>query len=154
LYLNLKGREAQGIVNRGSEAEELKTTIIRQLSALRDGDARPIRAVYDTATLYEGPYLDAAPDLIVGYADGYRVAWDCAAGNTGPELIEDNDKAWSGDHCVDPLLVPGVLFSNIGIRANDPGIEDLAPTALDLFGIGAPKWMEGSSLLCSSQASS
>jgi hypothetical protein len=116
---------------------------------LRDGEETrvPIRAVYDTATLYRGPYLDAAPDLIVGYAEGYRVAWDCAIGKTGVDVIEDNEKAWSGDHCVDPLLVPGVLFSNVPITSSNPGIEDLAPTALHLFGIRAPTWMEGVSVI-------
>jgi predicted AlkP superfamily phosphohydrolase/phosphomutase len=155
LYLNLKGREAQGIVERGVEAVELKEKLIRELSALRDRDQNqaPIREVYDTGKIYHGPYLDAAPDLIIGYAEGYRIAWDAAVGKTGVDVIENNEKAWSGDHCVDPLLVPGVLFSNIPVSAIDPGIEDLAPTALHLFGIGTPGWMEGVSI-CSNQPSS
>jgi predicted AlkP superfamily phosphohydrolase/phosphomutase len=148
LYLNLRGREAQGIVRPGPEADELRRVLIHGLEALRDGDgAAPIRTVYQTSSLYRGPYLDAAPDLIVGYADGYRTAWDAAVGKTGAEVIEDNDKSWSGDHCVDPLLVPGVLFSNRRIDAKDPGIEDLAPTALRLFGIPAPEWMDGRAML-------
>jgi bisphosphoglycerate-independent phosphoglycerate mutase (AlkP superfamily) len=48
---------------------------------------------------------------------------------------------------VDPVLVPGVLFSNRKITAQDPGIEDLAPTALQLFGVQPPAWMEGKPLL-------
>lgn len=143
LYLNLKGREAQGVVRPGPASDALKQELIRELSALRDGEATPIRTVYETASLYRGPYLDAAPDLILGYADGYRTAWDAAVGKTGGAVIEDNDKAWSGDHCVDPVLVPGVLFSNLRIGAENPGIEDLAPTALRLFGIPAPDWMDG-----------
>lgn len=146
LYLNLKGREAQGIVAR-SEAEDLRKTIIGELTALRDGEQVPIRAVYDSSDIYKGPYLDAAPDLIVGYAEGYRVAWDAAVGMTGALVIEENTKAWCGDHCVDPVLVPGVLFSNVQIHATDPGIEDIAPTALHLFGIPSPPWMEGVSVL-------
>ncbi len=58
-------------------------------------------------------------------------------------VFEDNTKAWSGDHCVDPELVPGVLFSNRRVDAEDPGIEDMAATALHLFGIPVPQWMEG-----------
>jgi predicted AlkP superfamily phosphohydrolase/phosphomutase len=99
--------------------------------------------VYVTNSLYRGPYLDAAPDLIVGYNRGYRISWGAAVGRVTAEVIEDNPKAWSGDHCVDPVLVPGVLFSNRKIDAEDPGIEDLAPTALKLFGIDPPAWMEG-----------
>jgi predicted AlkP superfamily phosphohydrolase/phosphomutase len=147
LYLNLEGREAQGVVRGGREADELKRALIERLEALRDEGAAPIRTVYETASLYRGPYLDAAPDLIVGYADGYRTAWDAAVGKTGTEVIEDNEKPWSGDHCVDPLLVPGVLFSNRRIEAADPGIEDLAPTALGLFGVAAPEWMDGRAML-------
>ena len=64
-------------------------------------------------------------------------------GQVAARVIEDNHKAWSGDHCVDPVLVPGVLFSNRKIEAADPGMEDLAPTALSLFGVDRPEWMEG-----------
>jgi len=85
--------------------------------------------------------------LIVGYNEGYRVSWEAAVGRITLSVIEDNAKAWSGDHCVDPVLVPGVLFANRSIAAANPGIEDLAPTALDLFGVRAPAWMEGRSLL-------
>ena len=86
-------------------------------------------------------------DLIVGYNEGYRVSWDAAVGRITESIIDDNAKAWSGDHCVDPVLVPGILFANRAIAAENPGIEDLAPTALELFGIRAPGWMEGRSLL-------
>ena len=146
-YLNVKGREALGIVD-ARDAGPLKAEIIATLSALRDDDgAAPIRNVYATADLYRGPYLDAAPDFIVGYNEGYRCAWEGAVGKVADRVIEDNDKAWSGDHCVDPVLVPGVLFSNRKIDAADPGIEDLAPTALSLFGVERPGWMEGKALL-------
>jgi predicted AlkP superfamily phosphohydrolase/phosphomutase len=46
-------------------------------------------------------------------------------------------------------LVQGVLFSNLRITADDPGMEDLAPTVLDLFGVDAPAWMEGRSVIAS-----
>jgi predicted AlkP superfamily phosphohydrolase/phosphomutase len=145
LYLNLKGREAGGVVKPGAEAEALKQELIQKLSRLRDEerDAVGIRAVYATNQLYKGPYLAEAPDMIVGYSDGYRTSWDAAVGKVSATVFEDNCKAWSGDHSVDPTLVPGVLFSNRKIDAQDPGIEDMAPTALDLFGVERPAWMEG-----------
>ena len=148
LYLNVRGRESQGIVAPGAEAEALKRELIAKLSGLPDDPlgATAIRQIYATSALYKGPYLDAAPDLIVGYNDGYRTSWDAAVGKVSAHIIEDNPKAWSGDHCVDPLLVPGVLFCNRRIDAADPGIEDLAPTALDLFGIDPPAWMDGKPL--------
>jgi predicted AlkP superfamily phosphohydrolase/phosphomutase len=147
LYLNLRGREAQGIVDR-EEAANLKQELIAKLTNLHDDDKGgiAIRAVYDSSAIYKGPYIGAAPDLIVGYAAGYRTSWGAAVGRVTARVFEDNRKAWSGDHCVDPVLVPGVLFSNRKLDANDPGIEDMAPTALDLFGIERPSWMEGESL--------
>ena len=83
----------------------------------------------------------------MGYADGYRASWDAAVGKVTGNVFEDNRKAWSGDHCVDPHLVPGVIFANRKIFAASPGIEDMAPTALDLFGIKPPPHMEGKSVL-------
>ena len=147
LYLNLKGREACGTVAPGAEAEALKNELIAKLSGFRDKkNETAIRQLYATSQLYKGPYLGAAPDLIVGYNEGYRTSWDAAVGKVTPLVIEDNPKAWSGDHCVDPLLVPGVLFSSRKIDSEDPGIEDMAPTALDLFGLTAPVWMDGKSV--------
>ena len=46
-------------------------------------------------------------------------------------------------------LVPGMLFSNLTITADDPGMEDIAPTVLSLFGVEAPAWMEGRSVIAS-----
>jgi predicted AlkP superfamily phosphohydrolase/phosphomutase len=149
IYLNQKGRESQGIVNRGAESEALRKELIEKLSGLRDDadGAVAIRRVYSTGDLYRGPYLDAAPDLIVGFSDGYRSSWEAALGKTTREVFSENAKAWSGDHCIDPELVPGVLFSNRRVAAENPGIEDMAPTALALFGVDRPAWMEGAPVL-------
>ncbi len=145
LYVNMKGREPEGIVKQGAEAEALRQELIQKLSGLRDEecDDVSIRQVYAANALYQGPYLNAAPDLIIGYNDGYRTSWDAAVGKVSAEIYEHNHKAWSGDHCVDPHLVPGVLFCNRNMDAADPGIEDLAPTTLSLFGVPAPAWMDG-----------
>ena len=149
LYINQQGREAQGIVAPGAPASALKLELAARLSGLRDEerDRVAIRQAWPSESLYTGPYLDAAPDLIIGYADGYRASWDAAVGKVTATVFTDNLKAWSGDHCIDPHLVPGVLFCNRQILAEDPGIEDMAPTALDLFGIQPPPYMEGKSVL-------
>ena len=64
-------------------------------------------------------------------------------GKVTGQIFEDNLKAWSGDHCVDPRLVPGVLFSNQKIADEKPAIVDVAPTILKLFGIGLPTYFDG-----------
>jgi predicted AlkP superfamily phosphohydrolase/phosphomutase len=146
VYLNLRGREAQGIVA-PDDADALSRELVKRLQGLEDGADVAIRTVYPATEIYHGPYLGAAPDLIIGYAEGYRASWQAAVGRTSADVFEDNTKAWCGDHCVDPHLVPGVLFSNRKLGAGDPGIEDMAPTALHLFGVAAPAWMEGKSVL-------
>jgi predicted AlkP superfamily phosphohydrolase/phosphomutase len=144
LYINQRGREADGVVEPG-EAPALIEELRAKLAGLEDDETgeTAIQNVYRASEVYEGPYRNAAPDLVIGYAAGYRASWDAAVGKTTAGVFTDNNKAWSGDHCVDPALVPGVLFSNLKISAPEPGIEDMAPTALDLFGIRAPGWVEG-----------
>jgi predicted AlkP superfamily phosphohydrolase/phosphomutase len=145
IYLNLKGREAEGIVAPGHEAAAVKAQIMAGLRGLRDEacDAVAITDAFDTAALYAGPYLENAPDLVVGYNHGYRISWDAATGMVTGPVFEDNTKAWSGDHGVDPRLVPGVFFCNRPTQTAAPSIIDLAPTALTLFGITPPAHMEG-----------
>ncbi len=146
VYLNLRGREAQGCVE-ADAAASLRAELAARLTGLRDGEAVAIQAAYPATEIYSGPYLGAAPDLVIGYAEGYRASWGAAVGRTTTAVFEDNGKAWCGDHCVDPALVPGVLFSNLKLAAHDPGIEDMAATALGLFGVAVPAWMEGRSVV-------
>ena len=149
IFLNIRGREAQGIVAPGAEARELKQEIISKLDGLRD-EAKgkvAVNKVFDSARLYQGPYAENAPDLIVGYNVGYRISWKGATGVVNDTLFEDNEKAWSGDHSVDPRAVPGILFSNRSLSAHRPALMDLAPTILELFGVPAPAYMDGKSLL-------
>lgn len=145
IYINLRGREPEGSVAPGPQATELKRELISKLSGLQDSQlgALAIREVYDSHKIYQGPYLEGSPDLIVGYNEGYRVAWGAALGEVSGDVFERNDKPWSGDHSVDPALVPGVLFCSRSIDADNPGIEDLAPTSLRCFGIDPPIWMDG-----------
>ncbi len=145
IFLNIKGREAEGIVEPGEEAEAVKAELKAQLDGFRDEekDEVAINEAFDTDRLYRGPYKGNAPDLLIGYNHGYRISWDCASGVVAGSVFEDNTKAWSGDHIVDPRLVPGVFLANHPIDADDPGIVDLAPTALTLFGLRPPAHMEG-----------
>jgi predicted AlkP superfamily phosphohydrolase/phosphomutase len=148
IYLNLKGREAGGIVAE-TEAPALKQELIQRLTGLVDeetGDVA-ITRVLDSAAKNPGPYTEAGPDLIVAYAPGYRASWDAARGKVLGAVIEDNTRCWSGDHCLDPQYVPGVLFSSLPLGPSAARIVDIAPTVLDLFGITPPSYMQGRSLL-------
>ena len=145
LYLNLKGREREGIVEPGAEAESLKDELRRKLDGLTDPASGRvgITGVFDCDAVYAGPYVDNAPDLIVGYGDGFRASWDSVMGKVTSLIFEDNLKAWSGDHCIDPRLVPGVLFCNHKISDEKPAIVDVAPTILKLFGLALPRHLDG-----------
>jgi predicted AlkP superfamily phosphohydrolase/phosphomutase len=149
LYLNLRGREAQGVVAPGEEAAALKAEIGRKLLGLMDGPGGPpaVTRIYDRDAVYAGPYRDNAPDLVIGYNEGYRASWAGVTGVVDGTVIEDNGKAWSGDHCIDPALVPGVLFSSLRLDRTEPSIMDLAPTVLELFGISPPAHMDGRALI-------
>jgi predicted AlkP superfamily phosphohydrolase/phosphomutase len=149
VYLNVKGREAQGIVAPGKDAAALRAELIRKLTGLADPEkkAEAIGRVYDGPEIYAGPYKDNAPDLVIGYNPGWRASWDGVTGKSSGPVFEDNTKAWSGDHCIDPPSVPGVLFTSLKLAGRSPSIMDLAPTVLDLFGVAAPPAMDGRSLL-------
>lgn len=148
IFLNIEGRESQGIVSPGKEAEKLREEIIEKLTGLKHAsrnDTAVIR-VYNASKTYAGPYKEEAPDLIVGYNKGYRVAWQTAVGDITDSVFHDNIKSWAGDHCIDPSLIPGVLFCNRDITQQDPRLMDLAPTALELFGVDVPSHMDGKPL--------
>ncbi|MCF7958427.1 MAG: alkaline phosphatase family protein [Phycisphaerae bacterium] len=149
IYLNLKGREGKGIVENNGEAEKLRDEISEKLCTLKD-QARnqdAIKNVYNAQKVYRGPYKDEAPDLIVGYHHGYRASWDTAIGRISDEVFLKNTKAWSGDHCIDPTLVPGVLFCNQKFDNDHPRIVDIAPTVLEMFGVKPPAYMDGTSFM-------
>jgi len=146
IYINKSGREGQGIVD-PKEALALKREIAAKLSGLRD-EERGKTAVNDAIVaedLYTGPYLDASPDILPAFNTGYRISWESAVGKADGKVFTDNTKSWSGDHCVDPRLVPGVLFCNRRLARKNPAIVDIGASVLDLFGIERPRHMTGRS---------
>jgi predicted AlkP superfamily phosphohydrolase/phosphomutase len=142
IYLNLRGREGEGIVN-PSDAEQLRHEITTKLKAWKD----PTNGKNVIHQAYTGPdiYAGAAdcPDIVLGLNPGFRVSWQTALGGAPAALIEDNRKRWSGDHLIDPSFVPGVLFSNQPIVNSQPRLPDIAPTVLRCFGLKPPEHMTG-----------
>jgi len=149
IYINQRGREAKGIVGQGAETKALKQELIRKLSGLKDekSNATAINKIFDRDELPPGPYQENSPDLIVGYNQGYRISWDSVKGKVDGSAFEDNARAWSGDHCIDPRIVPGVFFCNKKTNRANPTIVDIAPTALKLFGIEVPSHIDGRPLV-------
>jgi len=148
IYLNLKNREKNGIVDSENEAEKIKKEISEKLVQLRDSksDQPVVLRVYDSKKIYSGHFTENAPDLVVGYNHGYRTSWQTAMGGAPKRVFEDNLKKWSGDHLIDPKLVPGVLVSNKPINEKSPGIMDLAPTVLAEFGMDLEQNFDGNKI--------
>jgi hypothetical protein len=62
--------------------------------------------------IYNGSYSRLGPDLVVGYAPGYRASSETGLGKVSQALVEPNHDHWGADHCVDSDVVPGVIFVN------------------------------------------
>jgi len=106
-----------------------------------DGTLSPIVDDPEAAHIH-----DEAPDLLVDFAEGYRVSWSSSMGGVAEQAFEDNVKKWSGDHIIDPDKVPGVLFLSRPFREG-ARLLDLAPTILAALGVPRGPAMEGESIL-------
>lgn len=147
VYVNQFGREKFGVVYKGAETDDLLKEIAGKLATWKDAGKPIIERVYFGSDLYDGPYADRGPDLFVGFKEGYRASWQTALGAAPTGLIEDNMKAWGGDHLCDPTFVPGVLLSNLKLSTDAPTLRDIAPTVLRFFNISPAAALEGRSLL-------
>lgn len=145
LYLNVKGREEGGIIEPGRESEELLDSLTKRLKTFRDPDNGElvIRSAGRPSAVYRGKNLAYAPDLIIGYAPGFRASWQTALGGVPDLTVEDNNQAWIADHCIAAEAVPGVFLSNRKGCRTDPVLWDLPATILSEFGIPAPEGMMG-----------
>jgi predicted AlkP superfamily phosphohydrolase/phosphomutase len=114
-----------------------------KLLTWRDDDGRTVIDSV-TATHPTPENRNVAPDYLVGYAAGYRASWQTALGEAPPTLIDNNNDAWIGDHCVDPNIVPGVLFSSEKIEPKAPRLEDVTAAVLARFGVAPPIGYHGS----------
>ncbi len=105
-----------------------------------------ITRVYRADRVYSGQEAAKGPDLIVGFNRGYRASWESVLGLFSAQALADNPDQWSGDHLMDPELVPGILFTSRPIKAAKPGLLDLAPTILKEFGVEKDAGMKGNSV--------
>ncbi|RMD88603.1 MAG: hypothetical protein D6813_11850, partial [Calditrichaeota bacterium] len=150
IYLNVAGREGNGVVWPGKEYESVCEQIRQRLIKWRDyKHGRPVvHQVLRRQEVYQGSEVQHAPDLIVELKPGYRISQVSSLGGFEKQTILDNVRPWSGDHVsVAPERVPGVLFCNRRIiNATSPSLLDLAPTILQLLNLPVPSTMEGRSL--------
>jgi predicted AlkP superfamily phosphohydrolase/phosphomutase len=145
LFVNRQGREKSGIVAEGGEYRQLVQELAEKLGQLVDpaSGRRCVRRVAVSQQFFRGPYRFDAPDLLIGWEGGYRHSWECATGRVTEQVFSDNTRSWSGDHCVDPSIVPGVFFANRAIRAERPRLLDVPASVMRLFGQEIPRYMQG-----------
>src|SRR5262245_42396939 len=127
IYVNLRGREAGGIVEPGADYEALRAELVSRLTALADpkNGERAVSRVFRREDVYRRFDPRLIPDLIVANRPGYRVSWQSSLGVPTESVFEDNKDVWSGDHCsLDPDLVRGVFFSSKAFKTEGrvPGI--------------------------------
>lgn len=116
LYLNIQGREGQGCVT-PDEIEPLRQKLHDELMEWKGPDNRPVfQHVYFREEVFHGPYIPMAPDLVMGYASGYRASAETGLGKWKSEALTANNDHWHADHCIDPEVVPGVIFSNFDLK--------------------------------------
>lgn len=137
IYLNQAEREAEGVVT-ANQTEEQRNAIREQLTNWKGPDGRNVaQRVYKREEVFEGPLCQFAPDLVVGFNRGYRASAQTGLGGWEEKSIEVNDDHWGADHCIDPDLVPGVLFSKSSLHGlSHPSYRDfpelVTGEALDL----------------------
>jgi predicted AlkP superfamily phosphohydrolase/phosphomutase len=150
IYINLLGREANGIVPPGEAYEQVRNEIIEKLEAYVDPATgeHPVRRVFKREEMYADFDPELIPDLRAGNNLGYRVSWQTSLGGVPKELFEPHKEKWSGDHCsLDPELVQGIFFSNwVPDTRRQPYIADLCPTILELLGVPVPGGLAGEAL--------
>ena len=148
IYINMKGREKYGVVDPGAGARSVMDKISQELMALKDPKygKSSVMNVYRSDTIYSGSNMDKSPDLVVGFQNGYRASWQTAIGGAPLGVFHDNLEKWSGDHIMDPSIVPGIVLTNFKTNVVKPGLMDIAPTVLSCFGMSSSD-MKGKALL-------
>lgn len=153
IWINVKGREPNGVIKKNGEYETVRNEIIQTLKAIKIEKEKPIQEVVKREEVYWGPYVSEASDLIAIFKPGWQSA-------RRPEIINQKDPPyintnplWSGGHdgTHHPRCVPGILGfldANL-IKSRAPfeaNLWDLAPTILKAMNIPIPKDMDGKAL--------
>lgn len=137
LYVNLRGREASGIVDSSGRAALVSEIAGKLIATLDPQTGVPaVAKVYRREDVYALTGVeDVAPDLIVGYAKGTRSSDESAIGAVAADVFADNTQAWSGDHCMDASALPGILLTSRPLGRAAPRLQDLPLSLLAELGI-------------------
>ena len=148
LYLNRAGRESQGIVQ-AADADALLDQLSAELLALRDPQTgrAPVLRVFKSSEIYSPQRRAEAPDLVVGYDQGYGCSDESTLGAVPDPELEDNVHGFTGNHLMAPEVVPGILLVNRRLAGEGHDLTDLTATLLRHFGVAPAEGMRGTSIL-------
>jgi len=144
IYLNVRGREPQGIVERGMAYEALRKEIMAGLAVLRDPETgeQVIEEIYRREEIYAGTHLDRAPDILfIPKNLEYFGFGEYEFGSN--EVIEKVMRGISGTHRMNGVFMLRGHPIQRGVELKEASIIDLAPTILYLMGVPVPKDMDG-----------
>lgn len=139
IYINLKGREPNGIVDE-NDYEAVRAEIIERLHDLRDPDdgGPVVDLVHKREDVMSGPETPDAPDLFPVCRD---YTYELSEGLFSPEILTDYRELPRGFHHFDGIY--GVAGPGLSARSGDrASLYDIAPTALYLAGLKLPR-MDG-----------
>jgi predicted AlkP superfamily phosphohydrolase/phosphomutase len=129
IFLNVQGRESEGIVT-SEQISNLTEELAKKLTSLTDHGINVIEKISGAEKTNKSEIPINTPDLIAGYTKNYRCSWQTAIGGIADNnVIEENKKKWSGDHCCDATLVPGIFFSSETLSANNISVLEISKLA-------------------------
>ena len=141
-YVNLKGRDPLGTVVGEKERQAVLAAAEEALSNLKDpNDGLPlVTAFYRKEDVYEGPLLDAMPDIVVNFRDwSYRGICSTSEELSDSSIFRSQFDAWGPFGYTGTHRLEGILMMNgPDIAAADLGkaqMVDLAPTIMNLLGL-------------------
>jgi len=141
IFINLKGREPEGIVQM-SDYEPVRDMLIQRLCAVRDprSGQRVIYQVQRREEVYTGPYLDYAPDLVITDHDE-RYYFDFFPHSHYTQAFNIPERA-SGNHAYDGILIGAGPDIRAGV-IEGARIVDVMPTLCVLLGLEIPPDVDG-----------
>jgi predicted AlkP superfamily phosphohydrolase/phosphomutase len=144
LYLNVAGREGQGIVA-PEQVDALAAELTARLEALRDptNGQRVVLRVDRTEGVYSSERRAEGPDMVVGYDAGYGASDESTLGEITEEVMADNESRWSGNHLMAPDVVPGILLVNRKLEGSGYDLTDVTATLLAHYGVETLPGMVG-----------